>query len=951
MKVSFKNLNGQFECENRRRRVFNTDTEESSIKKFAVLQKKTIIDAIQMKISIGDIDRAIAEGIQNIEYKSEKQRELKKQDAIRRCKRFVEDVLDHIADRSEDHWTVATSLPAKTITITCGKEPVTVENVKPDIMIFYGDTIESYIIRVGKAVNKSGAAMTDVDLNKDKMLYALLKYTEEYVKPGEEKTCRAGYAFLRKRSDKMASRTTTPSFDLKFFVTDNGNRSDNIKFIEEKYANGTHITESDYTFGPLFDEFIDGIAMSECTEEQCKECPYDEICHYVHAPIKLPDLESVKTLDAISLSPTQEKIEQFKSGYALVNAVPGAGKTLVLVLRIINLLLNGVNPEDIVIITFTNSGAEVFKNRIAQYNEDVGTGKDVSKMIATTFNGLGQKILEKEYQSLGFTSAPRVIDPIERNAIIAKMTNAHNVDDLDYRNFTTDMVNCKGALAVASAVFQAIKTYGYSEFDADAIAKTVGKRFCSERAAGQLAQLYNEYDQYLKEKNLVEYADQEMMVLDILQKDPYYFDQFHWKHILVDECQDTSENQFKLLKYMSSSPTFESNMVVGDDSQSIYGFRGTSSKYFISFEEMMGLPAGTVQTFYMTENYRSTPEIVDFANQIVQKNIWKVVKDIQATNRPGSPVTVKGFIEQKEEYQYILEEIKKHIENGTAPESIAFIASTRTELMKMADLLTFEGIPSVMLNPERLLENSRVKAGIALAKVIQNPDDEKNLLIVLNACFGGELFSLTSEQIQSAIEMKRAEIQEIKQLPEDEMKEKVLALFDELDEDDEVYQSFVEKLQSLPSVSNILEYCGDFELYGEKAEKRCEKRYPGVVLTTAHSSKGMEWPIVFNSLTKYDTPDLHTGKSRDKEEEKRRLLFVSATRAREELYVTGTYVAYGPEKDRHYNMFLKESYDIVGKEFSIENITNEYQRRKSIREKEKMEKKAKEVQNLLKQEN
>lgn len=948
MEITFRSLNGNLECDYRRKKELNLKTEDSPIRQFAGLQKNIIKKAIRGDIAVSDIALLITEAMKVIDFKSERTRELKTMDAIKRCERLVNEVLWHMSDQNIP-WTVLVDLPERDITIQFANEPVVVKNVRPDMVVLWRNHIDAYIIRTGKAVKHDGKTFTQSDADQDKVLYALMKYTEQLVPTGQKTDLTAGYAFLRKRSDAVATKKTQGKFDRLFFTDDGMNQSDNIVQISESYVGGSLQQGTlDKSFEQQFDQFIEGIDKEDCTEEQCAGCEFNEICHYEHAPVKLEEVKKGVDIGCIQLSPIQEQIELFRSGYAVVNAVPGAGKTLVLVLRIITMLLNGVNPQDILIITFTNSGAEVFKNRIAQYNEDYATGKDTSLITATTFNGLGQMILEKEYQSLGFSRPPRVIDPVERSGIIARMLNDHPVEDLDYRNFTANMKNCKGPLAVASAVFALMKKKGYTVFDADRIASDVGYGFCSKEAAEELAELYDEYNAYLKEQALIEFDDQEVMVLEILAKDPYYFDQFGWKHILVDECQDTSENQFKLLKYMTTSPDFESLMVVGDDSQSIYGFRDTSPKYFINFEKIMGLPEGTAHQFFMVDNFRSTPEIIDYANEIISKNWEKVAKDIVTGNPSGKPVVVKGFLDQKEEYDWIANEIQKLIDGGTAPEDIAFIAYGRAELLKMADRLTLEDIPSVMMNPEQYLSNSRVKAGLALAKYFQNPEDTKDILICLNAFFGGDLFSLTNEQILEAIEVKKQEAIETKALPEEDFRKKYFEILYSFDEDDEIYQSFIDTLSTLPTMAHIFTYCNDFELYGEKAEKRRERNYPGVVLTTAHSSKGMEWPVVFNSLTKYDTPDLHTRNQRDQEEERRRLLFVSATRARKELYVTGTYVAFGPKKDRHYNMFLKESFDVTGQDFNVNNICALYHAREVERRKKKEAEKKKLQEDLLK---
>lgn len=935
MKVRFSELNGRYECDHRRKFGYNLKDAETQVTQLALLQKSVLISALNGKLQISDIPQAISEGMEGISFKSKKGKELMCKDITNRILRAASDFQYH-QKKSSVKWDVMTDLPEHSITVGIGKEPVIIEKVRPDIVVTYkvGNItyVDAYNIRIGAPTKKDGSVYKPDDAAADKQLYVLLKYAESVAQslPDDGNgiyTIRSGFLFLRKKTDKYPTQANPSGhFDEWLFTDDEGKDSSNVVTIEETVhrdtlEKGTCNGILDNSFMDVFNTFIDGIPMESCTKEQCANCELDEICHYTHAPVQISHETKAPSLNAIQLSPIQEQIELFNAGYAVVNAVPGAGKTLVLVLRIVNLLLNGVKPEEIAIITFTNSGAEVFRERIALYNEELGNGDPVDGMTATTFNGLGQKILEKEYAMLGFAKPPRVIDPIERSGIIADLLNRHEIPGLDYRNFTTDMKNCRGALAMASICFQVMKQNRWTRFDVDAIAEKVGTRFCDRKAIEALAELYDEYCDTLLEKSLVEYADQEVIILDMLQRNPYYFDNFGWKHILVDESQDTSENQFELLKYMTKTTSFESLMVVGDDSQSIYGFRDTSPKFFINFEQVMGLPKGTVKAFYMTDNFRSTPEIIDFANKIVSRNREKIEKEIVPRRPSGPEVCVKGYCDQNEEYVWIVKEIAEKVSNGTAPEDIAFIASTRTELLKMADLLTMEDIPSVMLNPERMQENSRVTAALSLSRYFQDSTATKDILIYLNAMLGGDIFMLTDKMIEEAIKLKHDEVLQIKAMPEKEFKEAYFKLLDVINEDDEVYESFVNTLSNQPSMAAVLNYCNDFSLYGERAEKRRDHSYPGVVLTTAHSSKGKEWPIVFNSLSKYDSEDVSVTK--DSIEERRRLLFVSATRARDELYVTSKYVAYGNKKNRHLNMFLQESYEAAGIEYDSEKITDE----------------------------
>ena len=236
-----------------------------------------------------------------------------------------------------------------------------------------------------------------------------------------------------------------------------------------------------------------------------------------------------------------------------------------------------------------------------------------------------------------------------------------------------------------------------------------------------------------------------------------------------------------------------------------------------------------------------------------------------------------------------------------------------------------------------MLDNSRVTAGLHLAKYMQDPSATESILACINAEMGGNLFTLSDKDILDCIANKQAEAQYIKSLPDAKQMEEFVKILESYNEDDEVFQSFIDMIKAQPSMPMLYEYCNCFEEYGSKAAFRRTHDYPGVVLTTAHSSKGLEWDIVFNSISKYDEPMLHLPNKADAVEERRRLFFVSMTRARDDLYITGLYTAYGSEaKGYTYNQFLKEVYLLTGQEFSASTIEAERAMVKEEKKKQKL---------------
>lgn len=880
----------------KKRRVFTFETQEhmgEHTQKARVI-KTVIRDCITGAMKKEDIQKRLDEEFKNFSYPSEEQRRLHTADAERQIRRYI-------SSETRRLYLGQT----KTVSIGNGVDVL----VKPDFIYYNKDeaVIEVIKIQCKKPDITQKTAGTDLGL------YALLKYAQTLVQKGEFKHLCASYYYLRKAND--SSSLENPKFDEDFFNNTGGR---NIVSLNDRYKNAPgEVMDMDAHFGPLVKKFAEGLPEEECSEEDCKKCPLFSVCKYTEAP-KAIEKETVhKRLKDMVLTDEQVEVVDYESGILRVNAGAGAGKTMVVALRTGALIEKGYDPKKMLLITFTNAGAEEMRSRIEKVLEDVGIDKDISDMTICTFNAFGDMILKKEYAKLGFNEPPKVIDDVERSRIIANLLNTHTVPGLDYRNFTTNMKTCKGALAVAKDVFAIVKAGQYSVSDApEVMSKMSGYSGVRRHAVEELIALYDEYDEMLRNDNLIEFADQEVLVFELLHQNPFYLEKFGFEHITIDEFQDTSEGQLKLVKHLINCPSFKSLMVIGDDSQAIFGFRDTTPKFILEFPEYIQQEVGMeVDDIFLRENHRSTPEILDCANKLNDMRKDKIPKDLVATRAPGKPVVVKGFLNKQDEYNFILKDIKEHLDAGIKPEDIAIIAATKYELMSFADMLGKAEIPSVLLNPEPLLENSRVQAAVALSKFLRDAEDTSDMLVYANALAGGGLIEAPNEEIEEKIEALKKETESYQALTDEQSrKEKIMSMLWDIDSnEDEVYESLLKTLE-VKNVDKLMQYLDDFYLFGSAAAFRRTHSYPGVVLTTAHSSKGLEWNVVYNTVSKYDGPELHTNSSVSREmmEERLRLLFVSMTRARDELIITGQFVAYGKRGDYKFNEFLNDSMKCAG---------------------------------------
>lgn len=807
--------------------------------------------------------------------------------------------------------------------------------VRPDFIYSeVNDKGEVFLTVVKLKQSRPIVTQAKVNAGKDSLdLYALLCYGRDMVKNNPKATkvtVSAEVHYLRRADDRFGAN---PHFNAVFADTRDGggNRLCLCETVDK--ANPNCFDEVDALFAGAIDQFTAGIPEHECNKEDCEKCELYDMCKYSLPPIPILKESVVKGVRDMNLTKAQEEAVNYTKGICRINAGAGSGKTTVVSLRTVMLFSMGVLPEQIALFTFTNAAAEEMRSRIKAMSEDFGLSIDVDALRAMTFNAFGDEIIKKEYKNFGFSREPKVIDDEERSIIIADILSHNEVHGLDYMNFNTDIKTCRGALAMAKLIFDIVKRERLtcSDRDVNTLQQCLenNTRFISDvRAYKELINLYEEYNNKLTENGLIEFSDQEVLVQDLLHKNPFYLERFGFKHVIVDEFQDSSAWQIELIRKFTETADFQSLMVVGDDSQSIYGFRNTSPEYIINFKKYIGQD---IDDIFLLENHRSTPEIIEFANKINALNTNRVEKDLVATRASGRPVYVSGFYTKQEEKDFVLNSIKEHLTNGTKPEDMAIICSTKYELQDMADVLTRNNIPSVMLNPEPLMENSRVRAAIAFSNAVQNIFDTQDMLTYANACMRGGLLELSDAEIEKKVDEVNQIVAAINAIgkPSDR-KTALLEKMKEIDESDEVYESFLNTLE-FKSIDQIFEYCNKFYDYGTTSAVRRIHDYPGVVLTTAHSSKGLEWPVVYNMISKFESSELGVGKRHASQlrEEKRRLFFVTATRARDELYVTSQYIAYGKAGAYVYNKFLMEAMKAVGQEFSTSTVETQLAARKA----------------------
>lgn len=760
-----------------------------------------------------------------------------------------------------------------------------------------------------------------------------LQALKTLVPEGETKDVCLSYYYMRSMQD---SRNAAWEYQDYF-------QSNLIASVECTFKNTKEAKE---ILSDLDKELIDmlqkhdlGINKEDCSESDCNTCFMNCYCNFMPTPEAMEQKE-VKKGKKITPSEIQKQIIEFSDGCMEVIAGAGSGKTEVLSEHYIYQLNKDIaeimkqHPMTVsaaakeaaskfLMTTFTNAGCNEMKDRIIGKlaNEEIFLTADDLDIV--TFNTFAYNIVKKYYQEVGFEKEPVVINDIRQYKIIVRLLDEHTIDGIDYEGFFTDAKTKHGALSCAKKVFDIIKTeqIDLEESNASDLIKTNLAGYydsMSDQSIDQLIDLYLEYQAELLENGLITFADQEPMALKIMNNHPDLLNGEYcdYKHIMVDEAQDSNDIQMEFIKRLFNAKSRKELILVGDDFQAIYGFRNTSPKNMIYFEERLG---HKVEKIYLIENYRSVPEVLALADAEIKNNKNQLPKQLVAA-RPslGTKAVVQGFYDKDSEVEFVVNTIQEKLATGKyIPEDFCIITMTNAELNKFSAALTRAGIPIVAKNPLKFLDNSRVKAALDLAQAFWEPEAKKLYWSYLCAKYNGQnLETMTDMEILDEIDTLQDSFLHMEDLNINYQRKLFHDYLEALSGTDEIYQSFLDMIYECEDLPDELEFIQDFKRYGANAAKRMEQAYQGVVLTTAHSSKGLEWKVVFNSISGYDNAFLHGRFNQEELEERRRLLYVSMTRARDELFVTSQYVAYGSqEKGFEYNQFLHELYDITGEAY------------------------------------
>ncbi len=602
------------------------------------------------------------------------------------------------------------------------------------------------------------------------------------------------------------------------------------------------------------------------------------------------------------LNPAQREAVLHVDGPLLVVAGAGSGKTRVLTHRVAHLIqAHGVKPNEILAITFTNKAATEMRERLERM-----LGHTARAIWILTFHAACGRMLRREAERLGYRSNFTIYDQADQIRLVKACLEELGKDPKRFtpRGIHTQISNAKNQLITPDEYTARVSSF----WD-----QTV-------------AEVYELYQRRLFRSNAVDFDDILMLTVQVLERFPEARERWQtaFRHVLVDEYQDTNHAQYRFLQLVAEK--HRNVFAVGDPDQSIYAFRGADIRNILDFERDFG-GAGVVA---LEQNYRSTNRILEAANAVIDNNRDRKPKQLWSELGDGDPVEVVEVEDEHAEARFVAAEIARHVESGTSASEIAVFYRTNAQSRVLEDVLVRQGVPYQVIGGPRFYERAEIRDAIGYLAVLNNTDDAVALMRIANRprrgigdtsiqrmvthaeSLGISLWDATADPEAAgvatasarAIRSFRAVMESLmsaaQELPVDELVEAVLArsgTIEALEAERTIEaRGRIENLEELvgsaqeyrrrvdePSLAGFLE-----EVQLQSDQDTLAVGEPQVTLMTIHNAKGLEYRVVF-LIGMEEGIFPHARSIEDNEvEEERRLAYVGMTRAMERLALTHT---------------------------------------------------------------
>ena len=593
----------------------------------------------------------------------------------------------------------------------------------------------------------------------------------------------------------------------------------------------------------------------------------------------------------------QRRAAETLEGPVLILAGAGSGKTRALTYRIANLIDHGVAPWHILAITFTNKAAKEMRERVSAL-----VGEAADDVWVSTFHSMCARILRRDIEKLGYTRSFTIYDDDDQNSVLKELYKQLGVDDkqMSLRETKSKLGDAKNRLLGPDEWFEQSP-----------------RDFRSQ----QFHDLYVAYEAKLRHGNALDFDDLLVRTLELFADHPpvleSYRDKFRYVH--VDEYQDTNFAQYSLVKLLTQKS--RNLCVVGDDDQSIYGWRGADIRNILDFEK--DFPDAAV--IKLEQNYRSTANILDAANQVIAHNEGRMEKTLWTDSPAGAPIGVFCAGDEREEAAWICDRMRQQQLAGQSYGSMAVLYRSNVQSRVLEEMLVRAGIPYRIYGGLRFYDRREVKDIVAYLRCVVNPADDVSLRRIINQPKRSIGDSTIAELVRHAAKKEMPLYSALADVPEalSARPRKCVLDFGELmnelvlSREEMGVSQFVAYLiektglkaqyerdqsdEGKERLENIQEFLGAVAEYEKGAETPTLEDYlenvalvsdldnaqfgaNAVTLMTIHSAKGLEFPVVF--LAGMEEGVFPSGRSIQdpaKLEEERRLCYVAITRAQKQL--------------------------------------------------------------------
>lgn len=625
------------------------------------------------------------------------------------------------------------------------------------------------------------------------------------------------------------------------------------------------------------------------------------------------------------LNERQREAVLYNDGPLLIIAGAGAGKTKTLTTKIAYLIeKKNVAPENILAITFTNKAAKEMKDRLFKT-----IGQTAKYLEVSTFHSFGLKLLRENYDALGYDKNFVIMDSDDSLTVVKKIIKDIGYDPKIYnpRAIRNKISSCKNEMTTP----EAYERYAASDFE-----KVV-------------QEVYAKYEKKLQRNNSVDFDDLLLLPIELFKKNPDILNKYQdlYQYILIDEYQDTNEAQYILTKMLSAKN--RKITCVGDDSQSIYSFRGANYKNILNFEK----DYKDAKTILLEQNYRSTSNILDAANQVIKNNKMRKDKNLWTSRGIGEKIKYYRAYNERDEAQYVIRKIKELTNRNVEYKDIAVLYRTNAQSRVLEEEMLKENLPYRVIGSFYFYSRKEIKDLIAYLRLIHNSKDNVSLLRVINTPKRGiglkTIENLTIqadamgvsiyEAISSGKELEfKNLIEKLKEMSKDltltELIDKVLdasGMKKEL-EDEKTLEAEVrlENLEEFKSITKTFEereglisledFLLEISLISDVEEYKDDPNR--ISLMTVHSVKGLEFDHVFVvGMEEGIFPHINSLIDNSELEEERRLCYVAITRAKDDLHLVNARrrTLFGKEQINPVSRFLGE----INKDLIETNVKDE----------------------------